>query len=421
MRQFTLALLASVILVSSGCSQLYTDYGESKGISGRTSLNGFGALRSAFEQAGFRTRDVSRLSNRVRRTDVIVWTPKTVDSVDDRVTRWFEAWLRQGDRTLVFVIPDSGSEVDYWMEAAKLAPPEQRLEYRKRAARSINERIEWRLNRPNISSNGWFQVEPLEERRIVSELTGPWQADLEVPDETIATEDAAQEDVASDEVELASLEFSLVPYDSEAVVATNTKPTPIVGATGPGTPAWIMPTTSTPTKTPIEFVPLLSDDADNTVVGEIRSDQWRGSRILVVAAGSLLTNYAFSRDPNRRLADKIIADSKPAENPEPLTGFLSSDGGTVPVSEREPNAPQVTGMEMLTEWPISIVTMHGAVLGMIFCLMLLPIFGRPKKIRRTEDNNFRTSSRCGGRTDEAGWRRKLCEGTNQRLHEADAR
>ncbi len=61
---------------------------------------------------------------------------------------------------------------------------------------------------------------------------------------------------------------------------------------------------------------------------------------------------------------------------------------TVPVSEREPNAPQATGMEMLTEWPISIVTMHGAVLGMIFCLMLLPIFGRPKKIRRTEDNNF---------------------------------
>ncbi len=60
------------------------------------------------------------------RTDVIVWTPQVLGSVTPQVTRWFERWLSRGNKTLVYVVPDSGSEADYWIEAAKLAPPEQR-------------------------------------------------------------------------------------------------------------------------------------------------------------------------------------------------------------------------------------------------------------------------------------------------------
>ncbi len=382
MNRVSITLLAAAIVLSSGCSRLTTDYGESRGVSGRTSLNGFGALRSAFERAGFRSRDVSRLSDRVRRTDVIVWTPKTLGSIDEKVTLWFDRWLRQGGRTLVYIVPDSGSEADYWMDAAKLAPPDQRLEYRKRAARCVNERIQWRLNRSQVASNGWFEIKPLQQRNVVRKLEGPWEKDLQVTDES--TKQA--------EDEFPAVEYLVGPFDSEAAKQSTGTATVATGPnllpTGPGGPAWIMHSDTKPTNTPIEYEPLLSIDAESSLVGEIRSKQWKDSKILVVAAGSLLTNYAFSRETNRHLADKMIDESKPKAASEPLVGFLASDWGSVSVSERDPSAPTASGMEMLSEWPISIVTMHGVVLGMIVCLMLFPIFGRPKKIRRTEANDF---------------------------------
>nr|WP_271872476.1 hypothetical protein [Rubripirellula sp.] len=43
---------------------------------------------------------------------------------------------------------------------------------------------------------------------------------------------------------------------------------------------------------------------------------------------------------------------------------------------------------MLTVWPISLLTMHGIFLGLVICLMLLPIFGRPKKISHNQSGNF---------------------------------
>jgi hypothetical protein len=47
-----------------------------------------------------------------------------------------------------------------------------------------------------------------------------------------------------------------------------------------------------------------------------------------------------------------------------------------------------SGMELLTVCPMSLVTMHGVMLGLVICLMLLPIFGRPRKIQRARHSNF---------------------------------
>ena len=58
------------------------------------------------------------------------------------------------------------------------------------------------------------------------------------------------------------------------------------------------------------------------------------------------------------------------------------------ISERTPGAPIASGMELLTVWPISLVTIHGVLLGLVVCLMLLPIFGRPRKVRRVDHSDF---------------------------------
>jgi hypothetical protein len=370
------SLLVGFLL--AGCAKIDTDYGASKGKGGRESLNGFGALRASYEQAGFRSRDVSRLSERVMRTDAIVWTPQVLGSVDPDVTRWFERWLQRGNHTLVYVVPDSGSEADYWMDTSRSAPPGMRLEYRKRAARSVNERMTWRLNRTQVQSNGWFRIEALKHRKEIGEISGPWKQDL--PE-------------TSDHEADISAEFLVVAFDPDKN-QTAAKPAAnarflSTGPTGPGnTPQWTFPTETKPTKTPIGYSELIRTESGDPIVVEIRSKNWRNSRIIVVAGGSLLTNYAFSRSFNRQLASRIITQSTPPGDQDLRAGFLTSNWNKIPISETKPGAPMASGMELLTVWPMSLVTMHGVMLGLVICLMLLPIFGRPGKIQRSRHSNF---------------------------------
>lgn len=365
-------------LLVTGCATISTDYGKSKGASGYKSLNGFGALRTSYENSGFRTRDVSRLSDRVMRTDVIVWTPQVLGSISPQVTRWFERWFQGGSKTLVYVVPDSGSEADYWIEAAQLAPPEQRLEYRKRAAKSINDRMKWRLNRRQVPSNGWFRVETLVEREQLGDVGGPWQPRLRQP--------------ASDGTSTLSVEFHLGPFDKDKNTAATTANANAGfvanGPTGPGTPGWSMTTETSPTKTPIGFSSVVAAETGNAIVGEVRSEKWKDSKIIVVAGGSLLTNYAFTRPFNRQLAATIVSKSTPSGDQDLRAGFLTSGWSPIPVSESKPGVPVASGMELLTVWPMSLVTMHGVMLGLVICLMLMPIFGRPKRIRRSKQSDF---------------------------------
>ena len=371
----TTAALASFLL--SGCAKISTEYGKTKGSSGRKSLNGFGALRRSYERSGFRSRDVSRLSERVMRTDVIVWTPQLLGPIDPNVTGWFERWLSRGNHTLVYIVPDSGSEADYWIDTSRLAPPEQRLEYRKRAAKSVNERISWRLNRGRVQSNGWFHVEPLVYRKKLADIRGPWKKGLP--------------EISPDEPG-ASAEFLVVAFDADkdkaAAKAAAGAGAFSAGPTGPNTPGWSFPSDTKPTKTPVQFSELVRTETGETIVAEIRSKNWKDSTIIVVAGGSLLTNYAFTRTFNRALAAKIIAESKPAGDQDLRAGFLTSDWNQIAVSEKQPEAPVASGMELLTTWPMSLVTMHGVMLGLVICLMLFPIFGRPKRIQHSKRGNF---------------------------------
>ena len=76
----SVAIIAALLL-SGGCSRFSTDYGKSKGMTARHSLNGFSALRNTYTRAGFDTRDISRLSERVARTEMIVWTPQVLSPI----------------------------------------------------------------------------------------------------------------------------------------------------------------------------------------------------------------------------------------------------------------------------------------------------------------------------------------------------
>src|SRR6056297_340970 len=78
----------------------------------------------AFAQPGDRT--IERLNN----VDAIVWTSSVNQPPSNAATRWFNQWFARGDKTLVYIVRDHQIVDRYWHQAAKLAEPEQRLEYR---------------------------------------------------------------------------------------------------------------------------------------------------------------------------------------------------------------------------------------------------------------------------------------------------
>ena len=374
-------MICCIVFATSGCNRFYTDYGTSKNTVGRTSVNGFGGLRSMFEQDGFKTRDISRLTDRVRRTDVIVWTPREIGAIESRSTRWFENWLSGGNRTLVYVVPDSGSETEYWQDAASLAPPELRLEYRKRIAKSVNQRMAWRSNRSAPPSNGWFRVNPLAGGYVLNDVEGKW----DVP----TTE--------GDELSNKRIEFGIEPFEKDATASTTVAPGGMFMAgrpTGPSAQGWVMMNETAPTKTETKFRTMLKSSSDQVIVASIQSKRWKGSQVVVVAGGSLLTNYALTKQFGNELATEMVAQVKeplansPASDGLPSVGFLTTGVERLPVSERKPGAPVASGMELLTVWPISLVTMHGVLLGLVVCLMLFPIFGRPRKGKEVELSDF---------------------------------
>ena len=110
------------------------------------------------------------------RSDTIVWTPQLLSPIDGDVTKWLEDWLRQGNKTLIYIIPDSGSEADYWTDTVKLCRPSSDWNIANSAAKSINDRIRWRLNRGQLTNSGWFDIDPSPQPIVLAKCTGTGRA-----------------------------------------------------------------------------------------------------------------------------------------------------------------------------------------------------------------------------------------------------
>ena len=359
--KFLTAIFVTCFLLASGCSKLSTEYGKSSGPSAHRSINAFGTLRSAFENAGYKDRDMVRLTNRLmNNTDVVVWTPQNDMMINSSAVRWLDTWLAQGQHTLIYISADSGSEEEYWTSAAHRAPPEKRLEYHRRAAKSKNQRMLARLSSSGSVQYPWFSVHQLPLPEKVKHATGPWNLSQGKVDQTTTW---IEDSLSAGTQQLPA---------NDVVLAT----------------ALSTPKPQAKPRTKYQYRSLLETSNGNSYIGEVTSKRWGDSRIIVVSTGSLLTNFGLIQRPNQKLADKIIQQATPKNLSQSQVGFLTTDGSPVVVSDDQQGVPKASGMELLTVWPVSLLTMHGIFLGLVICLMLLPIFGRPRRISINRHGNF---------------------------------
>lgn len=369
--------LLCLMVSLSGCGGLQTEYGRSVGASGEKSLNGFAVLRDVFRRRGWEDRTVARLSERLNNVDAIVWTPSTVVPPDQEVIEWFEEWLQRGDKTLVYVIRDHQTEADYWREAAKHAPPEQRVEYRRRVARAVLEQQRQLLARPSMIAFGWFTAEPADPPESIGQTGGSWAAAV------------GEFDPRS------RIEYHVRPAEDSDLNTAGVSGS-VHLPSSPPMPAFWEPGLS---DTEVELDTPLATAGGAAVVARVSDETWNDSQILVVAGGSLLNNFGLLEPASQRLAMRLIDASDVAGRTEAagqtgaawepkIVGFLYSDEWGVTLSSLDPSKMGPSGLEMLTVWPLNLVTIHAAVLGLVVCLVLLPIFGRPRRLPPRSNADF---------------------------------
>src|SRR5690606_7582682 len=71
-----------------------------------------------------------------------------------------------------------------------------------------------------------------------------------------------------------------------------------------------------------------------------------------------------------------------------VAAFVESGPDGIEVYDEEPVAKYPTGLEMFTVWPMAPIALHFAILGIITCFWLLPIFGRPAEPEADNVSDF---------------------------------
>lgn len=414
----------ALALLLSGCrGGLTTDYGESRGQAARRSVNGLGAFRDALAveldetnsitdvdfESTLRTRDLSRLSYRTDRFESIIWTPTEWPPANESsVTTFLEDWLRENDRTLILVMPDAASTESFWEASLKVAPPESRLQHRRRLARSTNERLLADARLKAITVSDWFRAVPLPYRVKLADGRSVQYRLTEIPLKPAGDEPTAND---SEEAQTQDSESDLATDEPDNVAPSDVEPTASEPKEDALKPRIYAPKDQT-------FTPLAwhsdtqnksdTDDSKSTdtiqqqvLAARITRESWGESHLIVIAGGGLVTNFAMTTKGGRELVGIVHEEIRRVNAKQPDVdesffsdtaridvAFLKSDTMPLPISDAKPQATAASGMEILTTWPMSAITMHGVFVGFLIVLMLSPIFGRPQRLRYNRSSDF---------------------------------
>lgn len=333
-----LLLALALLCAAIGCtpSRITSTYGERRGSDGGPSVNGTAVLAGMFEEAGHRVSSWPRLSPKLEECQTIVWfpddfAPPTVEQRD-----FLEWWLfNDTGRTVVYVGRDFDAVPAYWKQVLPSAPPGQKLEVMRREASARSSHDAARNRMPDGELAEWFTVRCNEPYRKAESLAGPWSENV---------------DASKTAIELAGR----LELPGEADIQL-----------------WVDRTDNYWEGSPV-FTPLL-ESGDEAIAYQISFEEWSDSKIIVINNGSYLLNLPLVNHEHRKLAGHLIEDCGAGR-----VVFLESGWGGPTVFDEEPGTNMPTGFEVFTVWPLGFIVMHLTVLGILCCIAIYPIFGRPK-------------------------------------------
>ncbi len=339
-------VLVTILLIASPWASMTagdipTEYGSRVGRAYR-SVNGTSVFAEMFGQRGVATSTWSRLSPRLKRSDVVVWVPNSFELPNTASTDYFEdEWLSLDDlryRTLIYVARDFDAAVEYWTQQSQQATGRTYLESRSQAARKQSDHALSRSYTALELDSKWFSIESSQSFVDADVNEGEWLADIKKQ--------------------------------------ADGKPIRLPVA---GTLQWEEPKKNSGR----QYEVLLGSEDTPLIVRMTDEYAWPDGQVLIVLNGSSLLNLPLVEHENRVIASKLIDEC--GDEVRRVT-FLETGPGGVSISTSDPRA--YSGFDALKIWPINSVLMHLIVAGILFCAMVFPIFGRPHDLDSDSPSNF---------------------------------
>jgi hypothetical protein len=141
-----------------------------------------------------------------------------------------------------------------------------------------------------------------------------------------------------------------------------------------------------PTKGADELLTSMQD----VLVSRQSKSEWTDSKVIVIENGSFLLNLPLVNHEHRVLAERLIAT---VGSPGRVV-FLESGAGGPSI---DPTGKPLGLWRFLAAWPLNVILLQLAVLGIIFCFARWPILGRPKASPVDVTSDFRKHVDAVGR------------------------
>ncbi len=363
------------------------------------SLNGLGLHRKMWEAAGAKVLTPVKLSPKLDDMDVIVLVGQTYEPPGLGSRRWLENWLAEGDdRTVVYFGRDFSADIYMRRETLVKLPAQDQVRgeelLAQREAGELSERLQ-QLTNPIFC--GWFYLDTQRRSVPYDAFSGEW----------------------TDDDRFAELDQNLDSLKGKWPVRVALQP-PDNPKWGKSQPSWLskrrQPNLSQPAEpaqsddtealvqqskwmpheydteekwesamadVPISRVLLAADDGQ-PLVFQLTSEDFGSGQILIVANGAPLLNGSLVEPLHQRIGERLIETCLPASR----VALIAYDRSGLTISNVPEKDLRAAGLEMLTVWPLSGITMPAALLGIVVCLALWPILGRPQRLVQRSVSDF---------------------------------
>jgi hypothetical protein len=313
------------------------------------------------ESRNYRVINERVITPRIDDVEVIIWFPDRWEAPGEQVIERFERWLSTGDnRTLIYVGRDYDATSDYWQHLLASSQGRERELILRESLRA-----DVRNREPAFSSQQdckWF-------------ATNLWPQSQSGPGNVVSLESSGK--VAG---EVVWNRYHLVPKQKTRYVETLFE---------------------TPQGDPFAFA-LTSA---------------RGNRLIVVNNGSCLLNFGFVLPQRRLVAEKLLLEL-PRRSEQVQVMLLESGPEDPPIRESRTVEQQ---LPWIAEPPLKYIVPQLVLLGVLYCFVIFPMLGRPRRLIEEPTSRFGRHLEAIGRmwsqTGEIAEAKKTIERYKRTIHD----
>lgn len=384
---FVLRVAILLLPIFSGCNYIPwpESFGEVTGPNSTRSLNGLGVHRRMWESTGAKVLTPQKLSPRLESIDTIVLIGRSYKPPGSLARDWLENWLgKKSGRTVIYFGRDFEASMMYREDTLDQVAEMHRDRAQTQLASSRASMYVTRNSQiPEDTFCRWFFLRTSALPTVHENFSGPWSSDLagldgewptgvllEPPNSKLKNKKPSW--ITGPKPALAPVNPFTFGADGDQVLGEKEVQRSIWRSEElEDGKAW-----DAEWDLAGDAKVLLSGTNGAPLVHRINHAKFRGSKILIVANGAPFLNASLIKPLHRKVGELVIQECQPAKR----VAMIEYDETGLLLSNIASGSETNFGMQVLTVWPLSAITMHAAFFGIVAFVVLLPILGRPQRL-----------------------------------------